>query len=51
LRLLMPLNQVAAQFANLHGLCAPFGNAAHILLLDLDLDRPLEKGAIRIGLG
>src|SRR5271166_6556229 len=47
----MALNQVAAELAECGRLRAPFRDAAHILLLDLDLDRPGKKGAIPSGLG
>src|SRR5271165_2427497 len=47
----MALNQVAAELAKCGRLRAPFRDAAHILLLDLDLDRPGKKGAIPSGLG
>src|SRR5271166_3473093 len=47
----MALNQVAAELAECGRLRAPFRDAAHILLLDLDLDRPGKKGAILSGLG
>src|SRR5271165_6323808 len=47
----MALNQVAAELAECGRLRAPFRDAAHILLLDLDLDRPGKKGPIPSGLG
>ncbi len=46
----MSLDEVVTQGAHFGGLRAPFGNPAHILLLDFDLDRPGKKGAIRIAL-
>src|SRR5271166_3281018 len=47
----MALNQVPAELAECGRLRAPFRDATHILLLDLDLDRPGKKGAILSGLG
>jgi hypothetical protein len=46
----MAFNEIAAQIANFSRLRALFGNAAHVLLLDLDLNGPGEEGAIRIAL-